>query len=132
MNGIESKGFSPVVSPDALGKEIKIRKESQNNKTERFDNVLRAQLQKASGVKFSAHAMDRIDQRKINMDSDEAVKVGNAVKTAREKGAKDSLFIGNGYALIVNIPNKTVITAMDSDQMDKAVVTNIDSTVMVK
>ncbi len=132
MSLIINKGLGPIGSTGGSSRKPIIGGSPGSKKCGRFNEVLRNKLQKASGVNFSAHAMDRIDKREISMNEIEARKVGNAIKTAKEKGAKDSLFIGNGYALIVNIPNKTVVTAMNSRQMDSAFVTNIDSTVMVK
>jgi flagellar operon protein len=131
MNRINSGGTKQLTRTDLVRRQPDAKTTTKTTKSGRFDEVLKKELQKASGVKFSAHAMDRIDQRKIALDSTEARKVGDAVKAAGEKGAKESLFIGQGYALIVNIPNKTVVTAMDTDQMKEAVVTNIDSTVIV-
>ncbi len=131
MNRVNTGTNSGVNRANQVQRRPATDAKQQTQKTGRFDEVLKTKLQKASGVKFSAHAMDRIDQRKIALDQTEAKKVGQAVKAAGDKGAKESLFIGQGYALIVNIPNKTVVTAMDKDQMKEAVVTNIDSTVIV-
>ena len=98
-----------------------------------FDQVLQDKLEATAtdGVKFSKHAMQRIESRNIQMDDSEKQKVDDAVKKAKEKGSRESLFIGANYALIVNIKNNTVVTAMDKEQMSENVVTNIDSTVIL-
>lgn len=106
-------------------------KKAEGTKDPTFKNVLQSQLQEASGVKFSAHAMNRIDHRHIDINIDEAKKVGDAMKMAKEKGSRESLFIGANYALIVNVKNETVVTAMDKDQISGGVITNIDSTVII-
>lgn len=131
MNRIVGVNSNRISGTEAVKNQNTVRKGSGKN-DQRFAQLLQKRLQDASGVKFSAHAMERIEKRHIGMDEAEAQKVGKAVETAREKGARDSLFIGNNYALIVNIPNKTVITVMDTESMSKNVVTNIDSTVIVK
>ena len=45
------------------------------------------------------------------------------------KGSKDSLVMVDDTALIVNIPNKTVVTAMQVKGENENVFTNIDSVV---
>jgi flagellar operon protein len=131
MSKVMQGGISNVagLKNDSIKQDV--AKDAKELGQKSFDRALKAQLQKASGVTFSAHAMQRIDRRNIDINTEQAQKVGKAVESAQNKGAKESLFIGNGYALIVNIPNKTVITAMDPQKMDGTVVTNIDSTVIV-
>lgn len=131
MNRIVGVNSNRITGTEAVQNRSSANKVTRGN-DQRFARLLQKRLQDASGVKFSAHAMERIEKRRIDMDEMEAQKVGKAVEIAKEKGAKDSLFIGNNYALIVNIPNKTVVTAMDTETMSRNVVTNIDSTVIVK
>ena len=52
------------------------------------------------------------------------------VKRAGEKGIKDSLVVVDSYAFIVNIPNKTVVTAMDQGETGDHIFTNIDGAVI--
>jgi flagellar operon protein len=56
-------------------------------------------------------------------------KINTAVGKAESKGSKDSLVMMNSTAFIVNIPNKTVITAMPIGDSNENVFTNIDSVV---
>ena len=49
---------------------------------------------------------------------------------ASEKGIKDSLVLVDSLAFIVNVPNQTVITAMDSTQATENIYTNIDGAVI--
>jgi flagellar operon protein len=56
-------------------------------------------------------------------------KINTAVERAELKGSKDSLVMMNSTAFIVNIPNKTVITAMSIADSKENVFTNIDSVV---
>ena len=50
---------------------------------------------------------------------------------AEQKGIKDSLVIVDELAFIVNVPNRTVVTAMDSTQADENVFTNINGAVIM-
>ena len=49
---------------------------------------------------------------------------------AGEKGIRDSLVIVDQLAFIVNVPNRTVVTAMDSTATDENIFTNINGAVI--
>ncbi|WP_010269556.1 TIGR02530 family flagellar biosynthesis protein [Paenibacillus senegalensis] len=82
-------------------------------------------------VKFSHHAETRLKQRGINIGPDQLSKLANAVDKAAAKGANDSLILMGNLALIVNIHNRTVVTAMDQASMKNNVFTDIDSAIIV-
>lgn len=82
-------------------------------------------------VRFSHHAELRLKQRGIELAPDQMSKIQSAVDKAAAKGAKDSLLIMNDLALIVNVKNRTVVTAMDGAQLKDNVFTQIDSAVVV-
>jgi flagellar operon protein len=82
-------------------------------------------------LKFSAHASQRLRERKIELDSAMMAKVSEAVDKADAKGIDDTLVLTKDAALIVNVKNRTVITAMDRGQMTGNVFTNIDGAVIV-
>jgi flagellar operon protein len=92
-----------------------------------FADVLRA---KVGGLKFSAHATSRMSSRNIGMTPELMSKLENAVSGAADKGARDSLILMKNCAFIVNIPNRTVVTAMDGESMQDNIFTNIDSAVI--
>ncbi|MGI6093387.1 MAG: flagellar protein [Veillonellaceae bacterium] len=94
-----------------------------------FNKILEQQL---TGVKFSQHAMQRLENRNIRLNQTDMDKLNRAVEKAAQKGAKESLVLmNNDLALIVSIKNKTVITAMDGTSIKDNVFTNIDSAVIV-
>ncbi|MGK5081695.1 TIGR02530 family flagellar biosynthesis protein [Bdellovibrionota bacterium FG-1] len=82
-------------------------------------------------LKFSAHASQRLRDRKINLDAATLTKVSEAVDKAGAKGIDDTLVLTKDAALIVNVKNRTVITAMDRAQMAGNVFTNIDGAVII-
>ena len=84
-----------------------------------------------TGLKFSAHALNRIKDRSIAMTDDLKAKLDKAVDTAAAKGSKESLILSDNAAFIVSVKNKTVITVVDRNQMGGNVFTNIDSTVVL-
>jgi flagellar operon protein len=54
-----------------------------------------------------------------------------AVAKAESKGVKDTLVLMDDLAFVVNIRNKTVITAVNSNELKENVFTNIDGAVIV-
>lgn len=89
-------------------------------------------LRKASGLDFSGHAMERLEERSISMNENDMQRLQEAVSRAEEKGSRDSLVLDGDQAFLVNIPNKTVVTAVDMMELRDRVFTNIDSTVLTK
>ncbi len=91
-----------------------------------FESVFQRELER---LKFSKHATQRLSTRDISLDEAQLNKLHEAVKKAEEKGARDSLVMLNNTAFIVNIPNRTVVTAMPVTPEEENVFTNIDSVV---
>ncbi|MCI3919020.1 flagellar biosynthesis protein [Paenibacillus sp. TRM 82003] len=92
-----------------------------------FRNILDKQF-----VKFSHHAEQRLAQRGIRLEPEQLQRIGGAIDKAAAKGSKDSLVLFQDLAFIVNVKNRTVVTAMDGAAMNDHVFTQIDSTVLVK
>ena len=84
-----------------------------------------------TGVKFSQHALQRLQTRNIQFSKTDIEKLNGAVEKAAQKGAKDSLILMNDTALVVSVKNRTVITAVDGVSMKDNVFTNIDSAVII-
>ncbi|HOL80130.1 MAG TPA: TIGR02530 family flagellar biosynthesis protein [Ignavibacteriales bacterium] len=82
-----------------------------------------------TNLRFSAHAIKRLKKRDIVIDDVKLKKLENAIQEADQKGAKESLVIMNESALIVNIKNKIVVTAVPLTNGDKNIFTNIDTVV---
>jgi len=104
--------------------------ESTGSKVD-FKSILDEQVSQNGSVKFSNHAMQRIEQRRIPFTQADFGRLNKAVDIAAEKGAKESLVLMDNRGLVVSIPNRTVITAIDHAQLKNNVFTNIDSTVVV-
>ncbi|MNI99493.1 hypothetical protein D3C73_1585880 [compost metagenome] len=82
-------------------------------------------------LKFSNHAAKRLEQRGIQLGTQQLDQINSAVEQAAAKGSKESLILMKDLAFIVNIPNRTVVTAMDGSSMKNNVFTQIDSTVVI-
>ncbi len=96
----------------------------------RFDTVLQEKLADSTGVRFSAHALKRLDSRKIEITPAEKIIIERGVQKAAEKGARESLLLTDRFALVVSVRNRTVITVAHHDELDDGVFTNIDSAVI--
>ncbi len=103
---------------------------SSNSGTD-FAEILAKQLGQDE-LKFSAHALKRLESRQIKLNQAELALLQEAVKKAEAKGAKESLILMEKLALVVSIKNRTVITAVDGNSLKDNVFTNIDSAVIVK
>ena len=96
-----------------------------------FSETLRqAEQTQLSGMKFSAHAQTRMQSRQIPWGPPQMERLEGAVQRAAGKGAKESLVLLDQTALVVSVPNRTVITVVDRDQLKQKVFTNIDSAVI--
>lgn len=105
---------------------------------QRADQAARmAQMQAAAAptaappLKFSAHAQQRMRSRSISFTPAELDRINGAVSKAAAKGARESLLLINNKALVVSVPNRTVITAVDEGSLKENVFTNIDSAVIL-
>ena len=82
-------------------------------------------------LKFSAHALQRLNERKIAFDSATLSRMNTAIDKAAAKGVQDTLVLTPEAALTVSVKNRTVVTALDRVAMDGNVFTNIDGAVIV-
>jgi len=82
-------------------------------------------------LKFSAHAETRLKSRGIDFTEEMMKRLNGAVdKVSQKGGTKDSLVLMQDLALIVNVKNRTVITAMEQGSQNSNVFTNIESAVI--
>lgn len=84
-----------------------------------------------SALKFSNHAVERMQARGIRFSPEDMAKIESAVGKAAAKGAKNTLLLTDLAAMIVDVKEKNVVTVMDKNNLKENVFTNIDSTVMI-
>ena len=89
-------------------------------------------LKEKQGLKFSKHAAMRLEIRNINLTDEQNNRLRSGVQKASEKGINESLVIVDALAFIVNVPNKTVVTAMDQKEAADNIFTNIDGAVIIQ
>lgn len=96
-----------------------------------FQEILAQKTAEQTPLKFSKHASQRLENRNISLTKEQSERLENGVDRAREKGINDSLVIVDSLAFIVNVPNKTVVTAMDQAETNDNIFTNIDGAVII-
>lgn len=96
-----------------------------------FQDILRQKAGLGSSLKFSKHAMGRLADRNIELSDSQLQRLEVGTKKAEQKGIRDSLVIVDQLAFIVNVPNQTVVTAMDSTETNDNIFTNINGAVIM-
>ena len=86
--------------------------------------------QQVTELKFSKHAAGRLIDRNIELSEAQMERLQEGARNAGQKGIKDSLVIVDELAFIVNVPNKTVVTALDQTEARGNIFTNIDGAVI--
>lgn len=98
-----------------------------------FQEILESRsLQGGDGtLKFSRHALGRLNDRNIELSAGQLERLEDGAKKSERKGIRDSLVIVDQLAFIVNVPNQTVVTAMDSTETNENIFTNINGAVII-
>jgi flagellar operon protein len=89
--------------------------------------------EKSAGVeppRFSRHALQRLQQRGVDVGGPTLQRLSEGVTRAAGKGSRDSVVFVDSTAFVVSVANNTVITAVPSEHMREHVFTNIDSAVI--
>lgn len=95
-----------------------------------FEQILN-NIQSKDEIKFSKHAIERMDIRDITLSKDEVNKLNNAIDKAEQKGVKEALILMGDTAFIASIKNRTIVTTVNKEQLKENVFTNIDGAVIV-
>lgn len=95
-----------------------------------FNDVL-SKIKSNESVKFSKHAMERLNSRNIELSSAELERINQGVDKAKSKGVRDALIMMDNKVFVASVQNKTIITAAMDEQLKDNVFTNIDGAVIV-
>lgn len=97
-----------------------------------FAEALQQKLDEKSGVEFSKHARQRIEERSIDLGQDSTLeRLNRGVELAAGKGSNETLVLVGKNAFVVSVKNNKVITTLSDSELKNNVFTNIDSTVIV-
>ena len=95
-----------------------------------FAEVFADKKTEESELKFSKHAANRLSERNIELSDKVMNRLHAGTVAAGQKGINESLVMVDQLAFIVNVKNQTVITALDKDDSNGNVFTNIDGAVI--
>lgn len=111
----EVKGNTPVKTTDGKS----------------FQEILESAQSSSREVRFSKHAAQRLSNRNIELTQNQKERLQAGTAKASQKGIRESLVLVDQLAFIVNIPNNTVVTAMQQNETDENIFTNIDGAVII-
>ncbi len=95
-----------------------------------FAEVFADKKTEDSALKFSKHAANRLSERNIELSDKVMDRLHAGTVAAGQKGINESLVMVDQLAFIVNVKNQTVITALEGNDPEANVFTNIDGAVI--
>lgn len=96
-----------------------------------FGKVLEATLEQNQELRFSAHALRRLEERQVDISGGNLERLNEGVRQLNAKGSTNSVILMDETAFVVSVKNRTVVTAVDKTQSTNNVFTNIDSLAIV-
>jgi flagellar operon protein len=137
VNKIGGGLSKPDASQSSQGPEkLSAKEKAELKNAPDFSEILkRVDLDSASPqlpIKFSQHAVTRMESRGIKFTPERMAAITDGVNKIEAKGGKEALVVTPEGSLIVSVPKRTVITVIDQEKMSENVFTNIDSAFMVK
>ena len=133
MSNIQRSQFLSMneLQEQFLSKSPKLTK-TENVQGLTFEDVWKEKTsQLKTELRFSKHATNRLADRSITLSDNQLKRLSEGARKAGEKGIKESLVMVDQLAFIVNVPNQTVITAMDRTETNGNIFTNIDGAVIM-
>lgn len=133
-----SKNFNNILIPNVSKlpeqKKVDVSNKLDVNNPGEFQKILKEKVEipaKDHGINLSTHAAKRLNERNLNMDSEEYFKIKSGIDKLKSKGGQDSLIITGKAAYIVDVNNNTIVTAIDKNSLAENVFTKIDSTLIL-
>jgi flagellar operon protein len=95
-----------------------------------FGQLLAAQLSKQGNVSLSGHAQVRFEQRDLALDGAAVQRLSSALDKAHVKGIRTSVIMLDGMAMVANVADRRIVTALNAVQAKDKVFTNVDGVVI--
>ena len=128
MNKMDIKNISyRILSNNSLKRDSQVQSFNNNQK---FEDILKNEKIKKN-IKFSKHAVERMQIRDINLSNNEISKIEDAINKASTKGVKEALILMDDKAFIANIKSKTIVTTVNREQLKNNIFTNIDGAIII-
>ncbi|WP_175988995.1 TIGR02530 family flagellar biosynthesis protein [Bacillus sp. Marseille-Q1617] len=123
LHRVPSQPLTPAFKSKAVG--------SITEKGPSFAAELNKAVNRSTEMQISKHAKVRMEQRGISISPQTWEEIGEKVKEAKSKGVHESLVLLKDAALIVSARNQTVITALDRQEANSQIFTNINGTILI-
>lgn len=123
--------YRPYTHPIIQGEKKSPIKPNSNTQSSFASELYSALQPQKDQLTISKHAQQRLDQRGIHINEERWEKIGEKVKEAKRMGVNESLVLLKDAALIVSAKNQTVITAMDRQDANAQIFTNINGTILM-
>ena len=91
-----------------------------------FSDELAAAVRERT-IQLSGHAAKRLEQRQIDLGSDQLDRLQRAMDTLAARGGRQSLVMLDNVAYVVNVSSNTVVTAVAPEDGKESIFTKIDS-----
>ncbi len=117
----------PVTTPENKG----VNTLANRRSAPAFQQILEKQLGGPEELRFSSHAMQRLQERNLTPSPQELNRLLEGVSRVAAKGGRQSVILVDDTAYVVSVKNRTVVTAMEKGAAQENVFTNIDSVAIV-
>ena len=106
--------------------------ETKRPEGESFAEALRSKINEKQGVEFSKHAIQRLEERSIDLEAGNTLeRLNKGVEIAADKGSSETLVLVDTTAFVVSVKNNKVIITLSNEDLTGNIFTNIDSTVIM-
>lgn len=82
-------------------------------------------------LKVSKHAEQRLSERNIEIDQKQWQEISEKMNEAKQKGVTDSVVVTKDATLIVSNKNNTVVTALNHEEAENRIFTNINGMILL-
>lgn len=94
-----------------------------------FDEIFAGAI--GGSVKVAPAAQEALQARGIELGQVDLERIGRAMDLIAKKGGRESLLLGERAAFVVDVPERTVTTAVARGELEDHVFTRIDSAVIL-
>ena len=102
-----------------------------DEKKSSFKDTFSQELANVNNVTFSKHARNRLYSRGIDISEQKLGQLAQAMDRAADKGSRETLILDDNTAYVASVDNRTIITAIDRENLKEGVITSIDSAIIL-
>lgn len=131
MNNMKNMNNDYVIRRSQVNSQVNTPTPPQENLNHPTFGDILSKIKSSEGIKFSKHALDRLNSRNIELTDQEMNRINSGMDKAKNKGVREALIMMDNKVFIASVSNKTIITAAIDEQLKESVFTNIDGAVIV-